>query len=72
MSYIFGTPYRDPDIAAVVAFNRSMPSALNGLKFKRISVRCPHCTNLGRKNPSMSSRLIPICGALVGNGGGPR
>jgi hypothetical protein len=42
--------------------------ALKGIKFKRISVRCPHCTKLGRKNPSMSSRLIPIRGALVGNG----
>ncbi len=64
---LFGSPYKDPEVTAGLAVNR--PSwALNGLKFKRISVRCPHCTKLGRKNPSMSSRLIPICGALVGNG----
>ncbi len=64
ISYIFGTPYRDPEVTAVLAVNRALPSwgaeALKGLKFKRVPTRCPHCVFYGRKEPSMSIRLIPI------------
>jgi len=65
---IFGSPYRDLDVTAVLAGAGPAwgEEALNGLKFKKIPTRCPHCTRVGRKNPAMSSRLIPIHRALVG------
>ena len=60
----FGTPYKDLDVTAALAVNLNKPSwgaeKLKRLKFRRISQRCPHCTKLGRKNPSMSIRRIPI------------
>lgn len=64
---IFGTPYRDMDVTETLTWGGPAwgeKGPFDGLKFKRISARCPHCTRLGRKRPSMSSRLIPIRRAL--------
>ncbi len=64
---IFGSPYRDLDVTAVLAGAGPAwgEEALNGLKFKRISVRCACFKCRGRKNKAMSGRLIPIRRAMV-------
>ncbi len=65
LSYLFGTPYRDLDVAAVLSVNRALPSwgpeHLKTLKFKSIKTRCAHCVAQGKKNLlPMGTRLIPI------------
>jgi hypothetical protein len=65
LAYVFGSPYRDLMLTAVLSMNRALPSwgaeALTGLQFKRVPTRCPHCVAQGRKNLlPMGSRLIPI------------
>ena len=66
MAYVFGSPYRDREIAAVVAENRNLPWNFKDRKFKRVPTLCPHCVAQGRKNLlPMGSRLIPIHRAPV-------
>jgi hypothetical protein len=61
LGYIFGTPYRDLDVTAVLAVNRNMPLITKGLQFKTISVRCTCWKCRGRRlSNANSSRRIPI------------
>jgi len=61
LSYIFGTPYRDPDVTAILAENRNQPFNTKGLEIREISVRCTCFKCRGRRlSNANSSRRIPI------------
>jgi hypothetical protein len=61
LAYIFGTPYRDLDVTAVLAVNQNMSLITKGLQFKTISVRCTCWKCRGRRlTNANSSRRIPI------------
>ena len=40
LSYLFGSPYKDLEVTAVLAENRNQPLITQGLRFTTISVKC--------------------------------
>jgi hypothetical protein len=61
LSYIFGTPYRDLEVTAILAENRNQPNITEGRLFRTITVRCPCWKCKGRRDKvPMGHRCIPI------------
>jgi len=67
LGYIFGSPYKDLDVTAVLVENRNQPLFRNtqGLRFRTISVRCMCFKCRWRKAKGTSTRRIPIHRAMV-------
>ena len=71
LSYIFGTPYRDLEVTAVLAANRNQPNITEGHLFLTIPVRCSCWKCKGRRAKApMATRRIPIHRTMAGTASG--
>jgi hypothetical protein len=67
LSYLFGSPYKDLEVTAVLAENRNQPLITQGRRFKTISVKCMCFKCRWRKSKATAGRRIPIHPALTGS-----